>query len=356
MAEEYLIPEIFKDDLFNYYFERPPHRWILLAPERSGTGIHLDPLYTSAWLALCSGQKRWVLFPPDTDPRLIGGTTSCNNTTSLTNESSASNNDDDGNSSSNMITKESVKFFLEVYPRLKREGWGWQSEDQEGKKHQENQGCGHQNDDGDDGLVLGNDKEQQNIDTWKNSEENKILIKEKEMQKEEEEKACYNSHLGNNQQEHRRSSSFPPKMMLEILQNPGEIVFVPPGWWHAVLNLDDTASVTHNYLSRYSMRPHLVWPELCTHQPEFAPRFYRQLRRFEPDIARQLFKIHMKLRTGGEPMREKLGIPSCCWKMVEVEMPSIWEDKCPASSVDIKEAAKQLQDEEDDDDEDDELL
>mmetsp|Transcript_7994 Transcript_7994/g.12715 ORF Transcript_7994/g.12715 Transcript_7994/m.12715 type:complete len:164 (-) Transcript_7994:490-981(-) len=152
-------------------------------------------------------------------------------------------------------------------------------------------------------------------------------------------------------------------MMLEILQNPGEIVFVPPGWWHAVLNLDDTVSVTHNYLSRYSMRPNLLWPELCIHQPEFAPRFYRQVRRFESEIARQLFKIHMKLRTGGESLRGKLGIPSCCWKIVEAEMPSIWEDKDPAAagSFDKKEEASHIdkkkggfsgKDEEDDDEDD----
>lgn len=68
LVDEYEIPEWFTENLMDCLTEeeRPPYRWLIMGPERTGSSLHVDPFATSAWNTLITGKKRWILFPPGT--------------------------------------------------------------------------------------------------------------------------------------------------------------------------------------------------------------------------------------------------------------------------------------------------
>lgn len=160
----YSVPGCFKHDIFDVLTkedERPPYRWILMGPARSGTGLHVDPAGTHAWVTLIEGQKRWILFPP--------------------NETTVEMQDPQIPSSI---------WFRDHYAR-------------------------------------------------------------------EMAKPCHSS-------------------VVELVQYPGETVFVPAGWPHAVLNIGDGMNValTHNYATN---RPQF-WEALANEEPEMAERLENALK------------------------------------------------------------------------------
>jgi hypothetical protein len=143
MLRDFDVPPHFWEDLFAALPEdsaaRPPHRWIVMGPTRSGTPFHTDPNGTSAWNALMWGRKRWALYPP-THPGMPPPP---------------------GVHPKTLKAPHPLVWWQEIYPHLP-------------------------------------------------------------------------------------SHALPP---MEFIQEAGDFLFVPSGWWHTVLNLTDSVAVTQNFVN-----------------------------------------------------------------------------------------------------------
>jgi hypothetical protein len=63
---------------------------------------------------------------------------------------------------------------------------------------------------------------------------------------------------------------------LNAVQGPGEVIFVPAGWWHAVLNLDLSLALTHNYCSTANFDS--VWRHAKRGRPKMALKWLDRLK------------------------------------------------------------------------------
>lgn len=53
---------------------------------------------------------------------------------------------------------------------------------------------------------------------------------------------------------------------IECIVNAGEMMFIPNGWWHTVLNVDDSIAITQNYVSGRNLKNVLHFVKDCGEQ------------------------------------------------------------------------------------------
>eukprot|EP00571_Detonula_confervacea_P015328 CAMPEP_0172301134 /NCGR_PEP_ID=MMETSP1058-20130122/3083_1 /TAXON_ID=83371 /ORGANISM="Detonula confervacea, Strain CCMP 353" /LENGTH=512 /DNA_ID=CAMNT_0013011149 /DNA_START=156 /DNA_END=1694 /DNA_ORIENTATION=+ len=195
ILEDYTVPEYFSEDLLGLVGERrrPPYRWFLVGPCRSGTTVHIDPLGTSAWNTLIHGVKRWVLFPPHVPKSVVKG------------RKLILPGEDD----------EAIHYFTTILPRMKRRA-----------------------------AASGGKGDYANFE-------------------------CF-----------------------EFTQYAGETVFIPHGWWHAVLNISHTVGITQNYCSRRNFDE--VWTQTRSGRKKMSCSWLRRLDDHHPDLARRAKELNRR--------------------------------------------------------------
>eukprot|EP00747_Dinoflagellata_sp_TGD_P208782 gnl/TRDRNA2_/TRDRNA2_82226_c0_seq1.p1 gnl/TRDRNA2_/TRDRNA2_82226_c0~~gnl/TRDRNA2_/TRDRNA2_82226_c0_seq1.p1 ORF type:complete len:445 (+),score=85.10 gnl/TRDRNA2_/TRDRNA2_82226_c0_seq1:86-1420(+) len=90
--------------------------------------------------------------------------------------------------------------------------------------------------------------------------------------------------------------------LLEVVQTPGDTIFVPPNWWHAVVNLPSSGEVggaltlacTQNCLTPAMLLrggSH-CWPALVERSPEAARALHEALQTRRPELASEVERVH----------------------------------------------------------------
>jgi hypothetical protein len=73
-----------------------------------------------------------------------------------------------------------------------------------------------------------------------------------------------------------------PTAPLEVIQEPGEMIYVPGGWWHMVLNLEDAIAVTQNVADTTNFP--LVWKDMARSTSKHADPWLHALYPLRPDL------------------------------------------------------------------------
>ncbi|KAH7464682.1 F-box protein [Phytophthora ramorum] len=229
LAEDYVVPEYFREDYFSLLGEekRPDYRWLIIGPKKSGSGFHIDPNATNAWNGVIRGSKKWIMFPPGQGPPGIHPS-------------------EDGSEVSAPVSL--MEWFVTFYKQVQK----------------------------------------------------------------------LPAHL----------------KPLEGICREGETMFVPHGWWHTVLNLDECVAMTQNFVSSGNVKSVLEFltekPEQVSgcpmeHRPKLGGMFRKVMAQHAPEL---YAKVDKELQDEYERKHRKTK-----WEMLLSEVDST-NDASPSSTSD----------------------
>lgn len=81
----------------------------------------------------------------------------------------------------------------------------------------------------------------------------------------------------------RIKKAHPELRVLEGIQGPGEVIFVPGDWWHGVVNTEDCVAITQNYCGPDNFD--MIWEKCRKEREKVAGLWLRNMRKFAPELA-----------------------------------------------------------------------
>jgi JmjC domain, hydroxylase len=178
---------------------------IITDSPRAGSLLHVDPKHTSAWNALVVGRKWWVLISPDADMFDQPNGLDCYQSSTVKGNTCLEMSADfDDTTAATVGAAAAAAAGVDLI-----------SDDSLGDTES-------------------TASQVTNIPFWFHKTFPAIVER--------------NSHLEINK-----------KLIYSFVQEEGETVFVPSGWQHAVLNLESSVAITHNFVSRNNKELFLSW-------------------------------------------------------------------------------------------------